>query len=94
MNETWFNKSTEETCEILQTNINTGLDNEQIQEKINKYGENKLKEKKKKSLAIKFLEQFKDFMIIVLIIAALISGAVGIAEGEGITDTINCYSIK
>ena len=88
MNETWFNKSTEETCEILQTNINTGLDNEQIQEKINKYGENKLKEKKKKSLAIKFLEQFKDFMIIVLIIAALISGAVGIAEGEGITDTI------
>ena len=88
MNETWFNKSTEKTCEILQTNINTGLDNEQIQEKINKYGENKLKEKKKKSLAIKFLEQFKDFMIIVLIMAALISGAVGIAEGEGITDTI------
>ena len=88
MNETWFNKSIEETCKILETNINTGLNNSQIQEKINKYGENKLKEKKKKSLIIKFLEQFKDFMIIVLIIAALVSGAVGIAEGEGITDTI------
>ncbi len=88
MNETWFNKSIEETCKILETNINVGLNNEQVQEKINKYGENKLKEKKKKSLIIKFLEQFKDFMIIVLIIAALVSGAVGIAEGEGITDTI------
>lgn len=88
MNETWFNKSIEETCKILETNINIGLNNTQVQEKINKYGENKLKEKKKKSLVIKFLEQFKDFMIIVLIIAALVSGAVGIAEGEGITDTI------
>ena len=88
LNETWFNKSIEETCKILETNINVGLNNEQVQEKINKYGENKLKEKKKKSLIIKFLEQFKDFMIIVLIIAALVSGAVGIAEGEGITDTI------
>lgn len=88
MNETWFNKSIEETCKILETNINVGLNNERVQEKINKYGENKLKEKKKKSLIIKFLEQFKDFMIIVLIIAALVSGAVGIAEGEGITDTI------
>lgn len=84
----WFNKSIKETCEILQTDLNIGLNDEQIQEKLNKYGENKLKEKNKKSLVIKFLEQFKDFMIIVLIIAAIVSGAVGIAEGEGITDTI------
>ena len=46
------------------------------------------KAKKKKSLAQKLLEQFKDFSIIVLIIAAIVSGAVGIAEGEGVTDTI------
>ena len=37
---------------------------------------------------MKFLEQFKDFMIIVLIIAAIVSGIVGIHEGEGIADTI------
>lgn len=36
----------------------------------------------------RFLDQFKDFSIIVLIIAAIVSGAVGVAEGEGITDTI------
>ena len=44
--------------------------------------------KEKKSLIVKFFEQFKDFMIIVLIISAIVSGIVGVAEGEGLTDTI------
>ena len=72
----------------LQTNINEGLTEEQVKANYEKYGMNELRQKKKKSLFVKFLEQFKDFMIIVLIIAAIVSGAVGIAEGEGITDTI------
>lgn len=88
MEEKWFSKSIEDTCKILQTNLKTGLKNEQIEQKRNKYGANELQEKKKKSLFVKFLEQFKDFMIIVLIVAAIVSGVVGIAEGEGITDTI------
>ncbi len=88
MEKGWFNKNIEETCEELETNIKTGLQENQIEEKRNKYGENKLEEKKKKSIVVKFLEQFKDFMIIVLIIAALVSGGVGIAQKEGITDTI------
>ena len=84
----WFNKSIEDTCKELNTNLETGLQTEQVEEKRKKYGANELQEKKKKSLFVKFLEQFKDFMIIVLIVAAIVSGAVGIAEGEGITDTI------
>ena len=88
MENKWFNKTVEETCEILQTNEEKGLTEEQVAEKRKEYGYNELKAKKKKSLFIKFLEEFKDFMIIILIIAAIISGIVGIMEGEGITDTI------
>ena len=88
LERTWFNKSVKETSEILKTDIEKGLTKEQIEEKKKEYGFNELKAKKKKSLFVKFLEQFKDFMIIILIIAAIISGIVGVAEGEGITDTI------
>ena len=88
MEEKWFNKSVEDTCKILETNLEDGLNNEQVLSKRQKHGYNELAQKKKKSLIVKFLEQFKDFMIIVLIIAAIVSGAVGVAQGEGITDTI------
>ena len=88
MKEKWFNKSIDETCDILNTDKENGLQDEQVLEKRNEYGYNELQKAKKKSLFIKFLEQFKDFMIIILIIAAAVSGAVGIAKDEGITDTI------
>ena len=88
MEEKWFHKSIEETKRQLETDEIKGLTEEQVLEKRKKYGSNELKEKKKKSLFVKFLEQFKDFMIIVLIVAAIISGIVGVIEGEGITDTI------
>ena len=86
--ENWFQKSIQQTAEQLGTDLEKGLTEEQVKQAREKYGYNELKAKKKKSLWIKFLEQFKDFMIIVLIIAAIVSGFVGVAEGEGITDTI------
>lgn len=88
MENAWFRKSVEETYQVLETNGEIGLNPEQVEKKREQYGFNELKAKKKKSLIVKFLEQFKDFMIIILILAAIISGIVGIAEGEGITDTI------
>ncbi len=88
MENLWFNKETEKVAEELQTDLEKGLSKEQVEKSRQKYGYNELKAAKKKSLLQKFLEQFKDFMIIVLIIAAIVSGIVGVAEGEGITDTI------
>lgn len=84
----WFQKDVEEVEKELQTNLEKGLTTEEVTKRREKYGLNKLKSKKKKSLFQKFLDQFKDFSIIVLIIAAIVSGVVGVAEGEGITDTI------
>ena len=84
----WFNKSIEEAEKELETDLSKGLSNEEVQKRREKYGLNELKAKKKKSLFQKFLDQFKDFSIIILIIAAIVSGIVGVAEGEGVTDTI------
>ena len=84
----WFNKSIEEAEEILETNIQNGLTENDVKTKREKYGLNMLKAKKKASLLQRFIEQFKDFSIIVLIIAAIVSGFVGISQGEGMTDTI------
>lgn len=84
----WFNKSIEEAEKILETNIQNGLTGNDVKTKREKYGLNMLKAKKKASLLQRFIEQFKDFSIIVLIIAAIVSGFVGISQGEGMTDTI------
>ena len=84
----WFNKSIEEAEKILETNIQNGLTENDVKTKREKYGLNMLKAKKKASLLQRFIEQFKDFSIIVLIIAAIVSGFVGISQVEGMTDTI------
>ena len=84
----WFNKETKNIVQELNSNLEKGLTEEEVKQAREKYGFNELEAKKKKSLLVKFLEEFKDFMIIVLIIAAVVSGIVGVAEGEGITDTI------
>lgn len=88
MEKNWFSKSVEEVKNELQTDLEKGLTDEIVKKQREKYGTNELKAQKKKSLFVKFLEQFKDFMIIVLIIAAVVSGVVGYMEGEGITDSI------
>ena len=88
MEKSWFNKTSQEVEQELKTDCQKGLSSSQVQENMKKYGLNELQEKKKDSLLKKFLEQFKDFSIIVLIIAAIVSGVVGVAQGEGFTDTI------
>ena len=88
MEKNWFSKSVEEVKNELEADLEKGLTDESVKKQREKYGTNELKAQKKKSLFVKFLEQFKDFMIIVLIIAAVVSGVVGYMEGEGITDSI------
>ena len=66
-------KTREEILKELQTEAEQGLPSELAAKKLAEYGENKLKEKKKKTLLSRFLDQFKDAMIIILLIAAVVS---------------------
>ena len=66
-------KPIEEVLNHFETNLESGLNDEQISSKKEKFGPNKLREKKKKSTFQRFLDQFKDVMILILIAAAIVS---------------------
>lgn len=72
----------EEIIKQLETDSVNGLSSNQAAAKLEQYGKNKLREPKKKSIAQRFLDQFKDVMIIILIIAAIISFIVALYEKE------------
>ena len=74
--------SKKEVLENLSTNENSGLSSSQIADLQAKYGENKLREKKKKTTLQRFIEQFKDVMILILIAAAVISFVLACIEGN------------
>lgn len=67
----------EDVISKLETDSSRGLSPATAANLLDKYGPNELTEEKKESFFIKLLNQFKDFMIIVLIVAAVISGALG-----------------
>ncbi len=69
----------EDVLKMLETDEN-GLTQNQAKENQKKYGKNELAEGKKKNPFILFLEQYKDFLVIILIIAAIISGVLGDIE--------------
>ncbi len=77
---TLYDKSKEEVLSCLGVDPQKGLSKEKALELKQKYGENKLREKKKKTLWGRFVEQFKDVMILILIAAAVISFAIAVVE--------------
>ena len=93
MEKNWYNLTAEETAKELNTKIDSGLSADGVEKSREKFGFNELQAQKKKSLFVKFIEQFKDFMIIILIIAAIVSGVVGYMQGEGITDSIIIFVV-
>ena len=72
--------SRDEVLKSLSTDSTKGLSSEQVGSLRSEFGENKLSEKKKKSTFARFMDQFKDVMIIILIIAAIISFVVACVE--------------
>jgi len=75
--------SKEELRRKLKTNYAVGLTEEEVNKRQKEYGKNRLEDKKKENIIIKFLKQFNDFMIIILIIASVISGVMAKIDGTG-----------
>ncbi len=74
-----------QTIEELQLQLKTtpqGLTNSEAGKRLKEYGENRLKEARKKSLLVKFLEQFKDVMVLILLAAAAVSFFVALSEQD------------
>ena len=83
----FYSESAEEVSREFGTDPVRGLRKDEIAARIGKYGKNTLVQKKNKSFFSMFIAQFKSFMIILLIIAAVISGIMGVKTGEGLLDT-------
>lgn len=79
---TAHNEDAGKVVQTLQSNLTTGLSENQVLEKRAQHGENKLREKKKKTNFQRFADQFKDVMILILIVAAIISFVIACIEGE------------
>lgn len=82
-----YNEKVEDLFQRLDTK-ETGLTDEEAKERLQKYGENKLAERKKKSNFMLFLGQFNDFMVILLIFAAIFSAGISYVRHESYVDSI------
>ena len=79
INENWYQKDIGEIETLLQTSKN-GIKSSDIPKLTEKYGKNELTDKKQKSTLVMFLEQFSDFLVIILIAAAIVSAVLGDLE--------------
>lgn len=73
----WYKKSPEDLAIELQTDLKKGLNASQVDELLKEHGENKLEEAKRKPLSQKLLDQLKDPMVIILILASILSALTG-----------------
>ena len=83
----FYSSSIEDVSREFGSDAARGLRKDEIDSRIEKYGKNTLVQKKNRSFIAMFIAQFKSFMIILLIIAAIISGIMGVKTGEGLLDT-------
>ena len=81
----FYTQSQKDVLEAVESNID-GLTSQEAKARLDAYGHNELEEGEKRSLVAKFLDQFKDLMIIILLVAAVLS--VITSGGEGVTDAI------
>ena len=78
----WYTQNIQDVVSRLKSNVGTGLNDTQVTLLQKHYGKNKLNDAKKESLFVRFIKQFNDFMVIILIISAIISAVTSYLEGS------------
>lgn len=77
MSSEFLLQSTEEVCKDFSVNPHYGITDFEAAKRLKRWGENSLTQQKKQSLPALFIAQFRDFMVLVLLAATLISGLLG-----------------
>jgi len=72
-----YRQTIPELLESQQTDLEKGLTSTEAEVRLEQFGPNSLREKKRETMLQKLLNQFKDFMVLILIAAAIVSGALG-----------------
>lgn len=93
MIEQYYNQSVDEVLQKLEVSLQTGLSEDEVKERLTRYGPNQLESRKQKTLLMMFLEQFKSIMVIILLAAAILSGVIGVMEGEGLVEAFVILAI-
>lgn len=93
MNDQYYNQPVEEVLKQFEVSSQTGLLEKEIEVRAARYGPNRLESRKQKSLLTMFVEQFKSMMVVILLAAAVLSGAISLMEGEGLVESFVILAI-
>jgi len=89
----FYSKPPQEVLSHFHVNEKDGLNADEVIRRQQEYGLNELEAKMKKSFIVMFFSEFKSTMIIILLIAAIISGVTGILSGEGVLEAVVILAI-
>ena len=89
MSNEYYSKDIAQSLKDLNADSSLGLTAGEAKERLEKYGPNKLKSAKRRPLLLRILDQFKDFLVLILIAAAIVS----VVAGDGLKDAIIIIAI-
>lgn len=89
----YYNQPIEEILQQFGVSSSSGLSDDEVKKRLAEHGANKLDSTTRKSLLSMFMEQFKSSMVLILFIAAVISGVIGVMHNEGLVESFVILAI-
>ena len=89
----YYNQNIDEILQQFEVSAERGLSKDEAKKRLEIHGPNRLETTKQKSTLQIFFDQFKGSMVMILFVAAIISGIIGLQNGEGFLDTIVILAI-